>query len=237
MYTYTQFFRGFGAKFFKDFPSDMTPVVNSPEGIQATKYYAELLQKYGPPGVANWTNMDVYTGQANGSVAMTADANAFGAIVENEATSKTVGKWGYALPPGGPGGVWPAIYAHIMCVNASTKNPEAAWLFLQWVSSVDVVLRRGIRNGVPPRESTWNNKEFVDALYYIGEGQYTKVCTEALKISDAIYRPIFPNWNEMGEILGIAVQNVIAGGDTAEHAMNQAQADVTAMLKTNGYIK
>jgi hypothetical protein len=30
---------------------------------------------------------------------------------------------------------------------------------------------------------------------------------------------------------------VIAGGATAENAMNRAQADITTMLKNNGYIK
>jgi multiple sugar transport system substrate-binding protein/sorbitol/mannitol transport system substrate-binding protein len=236
IYTWTQFFRGFGGDFFADFPNDMTPTVNSPEGIAATKYYAEINQKYGPPGVANWTNMEIYTAQANGTLGMTMDANAFGAIVEDANTSKTKGQWGYAVVPGGPGGVWPAIYSHIMCINSSSSNPEAAWLFVQWANSPDIVLKRGLKTGVPARASSWNNPEFEQYLYYIGEGSYTKVCLESLQQADAIYRPIFPNWNEMGDILGIAVQSVIAGGSTAEAAMNKAQADIMTMLKNNSYI-
>jgi ABC-type glycerol-3-phosphate transport system substrate-binding protein len=237
IYTWTQFFRGFGGNFFKDFPNDMTPTVNTPQAIAATKYYAELLQDYGPRGVANWTNMEIYTAQANGSIAMTMDANVFGAIVEDSNTSKTKGQWGYAVVPSGPGGAWPAIYAHVMCINSFSPAPEAAWLFIEWANSPDLVLKRGLKTGAPARESVWTNPEYEQALYYIGDGTYTKVCAESLQKADASYRPVFPNWNEMGDILGIAVQSVIAGGATAENAMNKAQADITAMLKNNGYIK
>lgn len=237
IYTWTQFFRGFGASFFKDFPNDMTPTVNTPEAIEATKYYAEILQKFGPPGIANWTNMEIYTAQANGKIAMTMDANAFGAIIEDENTSKTRGLWGYAMVPGGKGGTWPAVYSHIMCINKFSKNKEAAWLFLQWASSKDITLKRGLKTGVPARASSWNSPELKEKLWYIGEGAYTEMCLESLKIADAQYRPIFPNWNEMGDILGIAVQSVIAGGNTAEDALNKAQKDIEVMLKKNGYIK
>lgn len=40
----------------------------------------------------------------------------------------------------------------------------------------------------------------------------------------------------MGDILGIAVQDVIAGGSTAEAALNKAQADIETMLQQKGYL-
>ena len=41
----------------------------------------------------------------------------------------------------------------------------------------------------------------------------------------------------MGDILGIAVQSVIAGSDTSQAAMDRAEKDITAMLVNNGYLK
>lgn len=236
IYTWTQFFRGFGGEFFVDFPNDMTPTVNTPEAIEATKYYAEILQNYGPQGVANWTNMEVYTGQASGKVAMTMDANAFAAIIEDENTSKTRGLWGCAMVPGGKGGSWPAIYSHTMCINEFSQSKDAAWLFVQWVTSPEMTLKRGLKTGVPARASSWEAPEMKEQLSYICDGTYTDVCLESLQKADASYRPIFPNWNEMGDILGIAVQDVIAGGSTAEAALNKAQADIETMLKQKGYL-
>lgn len=236
IYTWTQVFRGFGGDFFVDFPNDMTPTVNTPEAIEATEFYAELINKYGPPGSGNWTNMEIYTAQANGDIAMTMDANAFSGVIENEERSKTVGKWGYAVVPGGEGGRWPAIYAHMFCINAFSKNKEAAWLLLQYLTLPEVDVQKGIATGIPIRESSWNNEELLEKLYYRGEGEYAQACLESMKIGDGQYRPIFENWTEMGDILGIAVQDVITGGDTAENALNAAQAEIEAMLQKNGYL-
>ena len=236
IYTWTQVFRGFGGDFFVDFPNDMTPTVNTPEAIAATEFYAELINKYGPPGSGNWTNMEIYTAQANGDIAMTMDANAFGAVIENQERSQTVGKWGYAVVPGGEGGRWPAIYAHMFCINSYSKNKEAAWLLLQYLTLPEVDLKKGVASGMPIRESSWNNEELQEKLYHMGEGEYAAACLESMKIGDGQYRPIFENWTEMGDILGIAVQDVITGGDTAENALNEAQAEIESMLKKNGYI-
>ncbi|MDR1587184.1 MAG: sugar ABC transporter substrate-binding protein [Treponema sp.] len=237
IYTWAQYFRGSGASFFKNFPSDMTPTVNSPQGIAGTKVYVDLLRQYGPPGVANWTNMDIYTGMASGAIAMAIDTNAYGGTIEDKASSKTAGNWGYAVSPAGPAGIWPAFFSHILGINAHSKNLEGAWLFAQWITSPEIVALRGMKRCVPSRVSAWNDPAFQKNWEYIGAGNYTKIGLEAIKSANAGIRPAFPNWAQMGDILGIAVQDAIAGGTTVEAAMNKAQADITAMLKNNGYIK
>ena len=50
IYIWTSFLRGFGGDFFKDFPNDFTPTLDTPEAIAATQLYADLDVKYGPPG-------------------------------------------------------------------------------------------------------------------------------------------------------------------------------------------
>ena len=75
-------------------------------------------------------------------------------------------------------------------------------------------------------------------MRYIGDGTYTQVCMEALEKADASYRPVFENWNEMGDYIGIALQDVISSGSTdgAQKALDNAQAQIEKMLKTKGYI-
>jgi ABC-type glycerol-3-phosphate transport system substrate-binding protein len=237
IFTWTQFFRGFGGKFFKDFPSDMTPTVNSPEAVKATQFYADILKNYGPPGVANWTNMDMYAAQQQGKIAMTMDANAFGPIIDDPEKSKTAGKWRYAVVPGGPGGPAPAIYTHCLSLAADSKSKTAAWLFISWATGPEMTKERGFATGVPTRASTWTDPEYVEKLKSVGDGTYTTATAQSMKIADGQYRPIFPHWREMGDILGIAVQSVIAGSDTSQAAMDRAQKDITAMLVNNGYLK
>lgn len=238
IYTWTQFFRGFGGNFFKDFPVDMTPTVDSDEAVEAVQYYAGLLQNFGPSDVAGYTNLDIQNAQMSGAIAITLDANVFAAIIEDEQTSSTAGKWGYAVVPEGKGGQWPSIYSHIMCINNYTDAKEAAWLFIEWATSPEITLKRGLATGVPARRSAWEAPEFVEQMNYIGNGAYIDVCVESLEKADAGYRPVFENWNEMGDYLGIALQEVIASGSTddARKALDTAQEQITAMLKDKGYI-
>ncbi len=238
IYTWTQFFRGFGGDFFVDFPKDMTPTVNTLEAVEAVQYYAGLLQQFGPSDVAGYTNLDIQNAQMSGAIAITMDANVFATIIEDENTSSTAGKWGYAMVPGGKGGQWPSIYSHIMCINNYTDAKEAAWLFIEWATSPEITQKRGLATGVPARRSTWESQEFIDQMQYVGNGAYIDVCVEALEKADAGYRPVFENWNEMGDYLGIALQDVISSENTegAQKALDGAQDQILGMLKDKGYI-
>ena len=239
IYTWTQFFRGFGGDFFVDFPNDMHPTVNTPEAVEAVNYYAGLLQNFGPADVASYTNLDIQNAQMSGAIAITMDANVFATIVEDPQTSATAGKWGYAMVPSGEGGQWPSIYSHIMCINNFTDAKEAAWLFIEWATSPEITLKRGLATGVPARKSTWESEEFVEQLSYVGGGTYVDVCLESLEKANPSYRPVFENWNEMGDYLGIALQDVIASGNTdgTQAALDNAQTQIETMLKDRGYIQ
>jgi ABC-type glycerol-3-phosphate transport system substrate-binding protein len=67
VFTWVTFLRGYGGDFFD---KDLKPTLDSPEAIQATEKYAELLQKYGPFGVSGYTHYECTTDFAQGKVAM-----------------------------------------------------------------------------------------------------------------------------------------------------------------------
>lgn len=237
IYVWTGFFRAFGADFFKDFPNDMTPTVNSAQGIAATEFYAKILQEYGPPGAANWDWAEVLAAQQQGKVAMAIDASDFGFQIDDPVKSQTAGKWGYALVPEGPGGRHPSVFSFLFTINADSDAKKASWLFCQWASSRPHVRERALKTGTAIRLSVWNSPELAESLAYVGGGEWMKMLAESLSIAKADYRPRFPHWREMGDRLGIAVQAVIAGEKDAATAMNEAQRDIESLLKEAGYIK
>jgi multiple sugar transport system substrate-binding protein len=237
IYVWSGFFRAFGADFFKNFPTDMTPTVNSPEGIAATQFYGDILSKYGPAGVANWDWAEVLAGQQQGKVAMAIDASDFGFQIDDPIKSQTAGKWGYALVPEGAGGRWPSVFSFLFTINVDSKAKGPSWLFMEWVSSKPCVQDRALRTGTATRQSVWNNPQLAQNLNYVGNGQWMDVLSQSLGIAKADYRPRFPHWREMGDRLGIAVQSVIAGEKDATTAMNDAQRDIETLLKEEGYIK
>ena len=62
-----------------------------------------------------------------------------------------------------------------MSINAASSKKEAAWLFLSWVTSKDIMIRShlgGIMN--PVRKSAWANNDVAALVNSWGEypGQY-----------------------------------------------------------------
>ena len=229
IYVWTGFFRAMGAKFFEDFPNDMTPTVNSPEGIEGTQYYADIIQNFAPLGSSNWTWSEVLSGLQQGTIAMSVDASDFGPSIEDPEKSTTAGKWGYALVPGGDGGRWQPFFCFVLSINSASKNKGPAWLFLQFVGSKPASNERSLKTWTTMRWSVWERPEMQEVMaQYVG---YYDALDEALQYVDADYRPRFPKWREMGDQLGIAVESVIAGEKTAEEAMNEVQAEIEKILE------
>ena len=236
VYIWTSFLRGFGGDFFKDFPNDYTPTLDTPEAIEATRFYADLVRDYGPPGIANWSNLETYQGAKDGVVAAYVDATPHAPLVDDPSTI-THGKWATAVVPAGPAGAFPAIYSHTIGINADSKNKVAAWLWVECMTSPKAEHVRALKTGDPARQSSFETEEFKEILGAVAGGTYLPIAVESMNQALPDFRPRFPGWNKVGDRIGAAVQSVIAGEADAESAMKSAQTDVMQMMKDDGYIE
>jgi ABC-type glycerol-3-phosphate transport system substrate-binding protein len=235
VYIWTSFLRGFGGDFFEDFPNSYKPTLDSDAAIQATAFYADLDVKYGPPGVANWSNLETYQGARDGVTACYVDATPHAPLVDDP-SSITTGKWATAMVPAGPAGAFPAIYSHTLAIPASSKNKVAAWLWVMYSTSPASEHVRALKTGDPARASSFQTEEFKKILGNVGGGTYLTAAVDSMNAATPDFRPRFPAWNEMGDRIGQAVQSVIAGETDAASAMKSCQADVLKMLQDGGYL-
>jgi multiple sugar transport system substrate-binding protein len=160
-------FRVEGGRFFD--PETMKATVNSEVGVKVfTEMRAE--NKFMPPGVETWGFVENLTAFLAGDTAMTISWPPYGRWAAGYGTdqealswvpkSTIAGKVGYALPPGGH----PQLAAGFsLAVSASSKNKEAAYLFIQWLNSKDVSLERvqlpyALRD--PFRDSHFTSEEY-----------------------------------------------------------------------------
>jgi multiple sugar transport system substrate-binding protein len=160
-------FRNEGGRFFD--PATMKATINGPEGLEVfTGMLAE--NKCLPPGVETWGFVENLAGFLAGDTAMTVSWPPYGRWaagygLDQEAFSwvpKTTvaGKVGYALTPGGH----PQLAAGFsLGVSASSKNKEAAYLFIQWLNSEEISIQRvqlpfALRD--PFRESHFTSEEY-----------------------------------------------------------------------------
>lgn len=178
-YLFQERFRNEGGKFF-DLDS-MRATINSPIGI---KVFTEMRDenRFMPPGVETFTFAENLAVFLSGKCAMTVSWPpvgrwAAGYGVGEKALgfvpkSTIIGKVGYALPPGGR----PELaIGHSLAVASKSKNKDAAYLFIQWLNSEEVSLKRvqlpyTLRD--PFRTSHYSSPEYLarwpEAKEYLG---------------------------------------------------------------------
>jgi ABC-type glycerol-3-phosphate transport system substrate-binding protein len=241
VYRFMTFAGAYGAQIFKDFPTDMTPAVNSPQMVEALGQYAGLLRKYGPPGVANWGWDEAGTFSAKGGSAMYLDTyDEAQSPLDDPSVSTTAGKWGCALTPGvkqADGSVlrWPSMFSWMLGVNAASQHQLAAWLFLEWATSYPVQHKKAETVYYGNRSSIFEDPAMAAASKAICNGEWLQATLGNLKVASPDFRPRFPGWLEVGDRLSLAIQAAISGADPKTE-LDKAQDDITRILKQGGYL-
>lgn len=215
----------FGAKVFD---KDWEPAFTSPEAIETLNFMKEMIE-YGPPGMAGFD----YDAQNNafleGMAAMYIDGIAISGQINDPNKSKVVGKVGYALHPkhrtrlsftGGFG----------IGIPSNAKNPEAAFLFIQWLTTKESDRKTVLAGGAPARMSTVTDPE-LQAMH----PEY-KVLAEQLPYADPDWRPITKEWGEINaQLLGVAINQALTGEKPPEEAMQSIVEPVRAIMERGGY--
>jgi multiple sugar transport system substrate-binding protein len=167
MFMFQERFRNEGGKFFDD---NMKATINSDVGVKVlTEMRAE--NKWMPPGVEQWGFVENLAAFLQGQTAMTISWPPYGRWAAGYGTDEKVldwvpkstiaGKVGYALPPGGH----PELAAGFcLSVSSTSKNKDAAYLFIQWLNSEDTSLQRvqlpyALRD--PFRDSHFTSPEYL----------------------------------------------------------------------------
>jgi multiple sugar transport system substrate-binding protein len=140
-------------------------VINSDAGVKALTYYRDILNKYGPPGSLNYTWDEQLAAMQSGlAVQALLWADASYAISEDPSQSQVVGKVAYS---GTPVGERKIVNLHQwgMFLPSSSKNPEAAWLFLQWTQRPDVQAKLMSTGSISLTKSAYKVPEVTDLVY------------------------------------------------------------------------
>jgi multiple sugar transport system substrate-binding protein len=206
---------------------DRQPAFNSEDGIKAFEMFGRLLRLYGPPGSENNSFYEASSIFHQGKAAMYLGDNSLFPLIEDPEKSKVVGKVGYALYPKGPKGLpGSTVLVWGLTMAKTSKNQKAAWLFMQWASSHDMVLTLQAERGVGGcRDSVWNDPK--------GKAKVPPDLAASIKEGSRIGTPF---WNppivavaEARDAIGAAIVTSIQGGDVRA-AVNKAALDVKRIM-------
>lgn len=240
IYIWTMFLRGFGGQFFD---KNWNPVFNSPQGVYATNFYRDLMKGYGPPGGSSFTWDDTALVLMAGSVAMIIEATDFVDRVFDPEKSKVYDKLAAALVPAGPAGRFPSIFTSQLSIskvaNRTEKQRRASWAFISWATSKGMELKKALEGKIPTgvRQSVFENRQFKEMFGEQNCPGWLSALLESLRVADVNYRPRIKEWREIGDTLGIAVENVLAGIKSADDSLDEAAEFAREALKRSGRLK
>jgi multiple sugar transport system substrate-binding protein len=229
---------GMGGRVFKDPPGNLTPVLDTPEAAKAAQWYADLLTKYGPPGVLSYSDDQSMRSQLAGRANIRTQAITWLVPLYKHADSTVKATVRYGLMPGGSAGNFPGSNSHGFGIPAGSKKKGAAWEFIKWALSKEMVLRVVKEHGYPSvcRRSVINSPEFKNALTLNGQdvaALYLQVLELGGKTGYMKYRtvPVFP---QVGDKINRAIEAIATKQQDAPGALKQAQAQAIEDLKKAG---
>ena len=214
----------------KVFDDAWNPVINSPEAVQAAEVL-RIIAQTGPTGIPSYGFSEASAAFLQGDAAMYLDTLKIAAMSRNPKLSKVDGKVGFALHPVGTRcGSETGGFA--MGIPANSQNKEAAFLFIQYMTSKQGDRRMVELGGDPIRISTLKEPEFVAKF-----PEYP-VVAEQLPCADPDWRPLIPEWNELNiDVLGQALTEVITTDKPIQPIMDAANEKARAIMEREGYYK
>ena len=212
-----------GGKIFDD---NWNPVFNNAAGVEAAQVMREIAQT-GPTGVPSFGFGDAAAAFLGGDAAMYIDTLKIASMSRDPKLSKVDGKVGFALhPTGSRCGSETGGFA--IGIPANSKNREAAFLFIQYMTSKAGDRRMVELGGDPVRISTIEHFKDKYAEY--------PVILEQLPCADPDWRPLIPEWNELNiDVLGQALTEVITTDKPIQPIMDAAADKARAIMEREGY--
>jgi len=143
---------------------------------------------------------------------------------DDPASSQVVGKADIAPNPGGGlNGGWG------WAIPNSSANKDAAWTFIKWVESKDIVKKRTLAGGAATQAWVFDDPDVVAKRPYMD-----KLTT---LVATAQEFPTFTYTVDFVEVLGRELNLAVTGQKDPKEALDLAAAELDALAKKDGLLK
>lgn len=231
MFVYPMIMRAYGGTFFADYPTDLTPNMNTAEGQEALGVYSSLMNDFGPQGIGNFNFGEVAAAMQSGQVAMIVDGTSIVAQALDPEKSQFADQISIAAVPSGPNGRSPAIAVHGLGVPADAPNPEASFAFIEWATSEEVLTKIALMQAYPDftRASVAQNAEVI-AKYESIHPEFLNLKVQMLGDAIGHYRPLLPQWPQIGAAVGENINAAVNGIMSIEDALATSDQDIADIM-------
>ncbi len=204
---------------------------NTPEMKSAMTDFVQLMSEFAPSDSAamGWDTMSELFRQ--GKAAMNFDMNGFVSTYTSKDVSTVADQIDCTVITGPSGSAAQWMYGEGLGISSFSKNKEAAWLFLQWRNSLDVIqkeLDSDIRFDFPDTR-IYETESYKAKTQDIGF--FTEKLPEIMNSIDSVYWPATESFEKVAEAYQQQISLAIAGDVTVDQALENAQSAVEAVMK------
>jgi multiple sugar transport system substrate-binding protein len=228
IFEYLSHLYSFGGKIWEiDDNNRLTCVISSDSAVAALENFVRL-KNYSDPASASSTWAELGILMAVGRVANAIQWADYASIVNNPVQSLTPGDWGFTPNPAGPAGSFSSFGGAGVGVSRYSRNPEAAWLWLQWATSFGtqvVSLQDPIHYYTPTRTKVQNDTVISQEIE-TGRLKYLEVVNDVISTNKMATLVAFSGWQEVRLILGDVLARTWQGSLQPRNALKEAQEKI-----------
>jgi multiple sugar transport system substrate-binding protein len=204
------------------------PALNSEANVHSLAVYKDLFAKAAPPGAADYDWSGREQSFRNGTVATMETWSVGAPGYYDPAMSKVVDTVAIEAAPSA-GGLPPkyGVGGWGMAINADIddKRKQAAWLFIKWLTSPAVHKTFNLDGA----GSFLRRSEMTDTDL-LAKFPFLPVLATTFEHGDGDYRPRIPQYPEIQDLLGTAVNAVLVGDADPKAALDAAQAKAAKLF-------
>ncbi|MDF3039347.1 MAG: extracellular solute-binding protein family 1 [Thermomicrobiales bacterium] len=199
--------------------ADLTaPAINDETGVRAAQLYIDCVNNAAQPGAASANYDDSIAVYSQGRAFSSVSFMWMLAVVDGDEEAVAAGKNKAVVMPGGTGlsGAWG------WGIPISSPNPDAGWEFVRWVESPDVSLRRALAGSLPTQMAPYEDEDILAKYPWLPQAGEMITAGKGL--------PAITKQTQLVEIVGRHLADAVAGGSTAQEAMDAAAAELAELL-------
>lgn len=221
--------------------NEYRPIFNNDRGVQATQAYIDILRRHRITSDAapTYAETESFTEIAQGRAVMWVGWWWYWARFSDPkaVVPEVMGKVGFAPAPGW-GNTPPQTYALVWPIGIfkNSKNADAAWEFIKYVSNTDVQKKVASNRSDP---SVADNtivtfSGMLDLKVNEANGGIPRVGAQVLRTARTL--PLVRTWAEIQSVLEVGINEMARGADVRQ-TLNRMARDVDAIQRRAGYYR
>ncbi len=229
------------------FDMDWRPMLDSQEVHDAVSMYVDTVRSYGQVGAATSGFGDCLTLVAQGNAAMWYDATSMVNGIQDPNSSTVGDSVNYALAPVMETDYAGWLYAWSLAIPETSQRKDAAWKFIAWMTRPEYFQLVGEEIGweaLPPgsRQSTYEIPQYAEIAENYADptlDAMDNATQENCMVHEVPYEGLqflaIPEFQDLGTRVGQQISAAIAGSQSVEDALTQAQTFAETVARTYGW--